>query len=454
MHFAKVKPDAVRAPDILVFEPTAEGHVLEWLMHLVEMAASDDTRHVWFIVAPQIHHALAAHVPPFAGRRIRIVELQPREERLCLARRLTVRGFAQWWIMRRHLRRTNARSGFALSLDHLSLPLAMGFGFGGATFSGVLFRPSVHYRTIGPYAPTLSERVRDLRKSILYRRMLANGALAKVLSLDPYFADFANARYSCGRKVGRVADPAFPAIEIGEPDRRLARRLPPERVRFVLFGSLQRRKGVLKLLEALSRLDHQTGRRAAIMIAGRADDDLRDELARAVLRVSESRPEIWLHLEDRRLASGEIAALIEGCDAVLAPYQRFVGSSGVLLWAAQGGKPVVTQDFGLVGRLVREHRLGLAADTTDAVALAGALAAVIRDGAAACFDQRRAARFAAARTPQAFAAAALASCCYPPTLDPPFLVEERGLEPLLDHNPTPRLITGRDRARRGECSRL
>ncbi len=440
-------------PDIIVFEPTAEGHVFEWLVHLVDAAMSDAARHVWFVVAAQLHDALLAQVQPIARRRIRIIALQQHEERLCLDRRLTIRAFAQWWTMRRYLRRTNARSGFALSLDHLSLPIAIGLRFGDATISGVLFRPSVHYRTIGPYRPSLSERIRDLRKTVLYRRMLANGAMGEVLSLDPYFAEFAVAHYRRGRKVRRVVDPVFPSTEIADSERRLARQLPPERVRFVLFGSLQRRKGVLQLLEALSLLDRRTGRQAAIMIAGRVDDDLRDELTHAVHRIAATCPDIWLHVEDRRLASGEIAALIDGCDVVLAPYQRFVGSSGVLLWAAQRNKPIVTQDFGLVGRLVRDHRLGLAVDATDAVALAGALGAVIRDGPASCFDRRLAARFTAGRTPRAFAAAVLASAD-PPGSHPPSLDDDRTSESLLDHNDAPRLVTGRERARQGQYGEL
>ena len=441
------------APDAVIFEPMAEGHVLEWLVHVVHAAASSEARQVWFIVAGQIHGALLAQVPPNARGRIRIVELRPQEERLCLDRRLTIRAFAQWWILRRYLRRMRARSAFALSLDHLSLPLAMGFRFGEVAIGGVLFRPSVHYRTIGPYRPSVSERIRDLRKTVLYRGMLANGAVGRVLSLDTYFSEFAVAHYWRGRKVRGLVDPVFPPIDIADPDRQLARQMPSGRVRFVLFGSLQRRKGVLELLAALTLLDPETGSRASIMIAGRADDDLRDELMRVARDISADRPDIWLHVEDRRLASGEIAALVEGCDAVLAPYQRFVGSSGVLLWAAQWGKPVVTQDFGLVGRLVRDHRLGLAVDTTNSAALAGALAAIIRNGPAACFDQGFAARFAAGRTPQAFAAAVLASG-EPPDSHSSSIVADHVVKPLLDHNDAPRLVTGRDARRQGQWGQL
>jgi glycosyltransferase involved in cell wall biosynthesis len=405
-----IKPDGAEAPpDMLIFEPEAQGHAFEWLAHLINTAAADEAWHVRFVVAGQLSRSLVAQIPPLAKGRIQILALQRHEEDLCNHRHLTMSAFARWWIMRRYLRRTRAKIAFFLSIDHLSLPLAIGLRCGGAVISGVLFRPSVHYRMIGPYLPSLPESVRDIRKSILYRLMLANRAVASVLSLDPYFADFAGAQYRWGAKVHAIVDPTFPSIESSEQDRELARQLPLGRIRFVLFGSLQRRKGVLELLDALSLLDSKLGRRVAVMIAGRVDGEVRERLMAGARRLAVMRPDIWLQVVDRRLASGEIAALVETCDVVLAPYQRFVGSSGVLLWAARAGKPVLTQHFGLIGRLVRDHALGLVADVTDAKALATALAVMIRDGPTQHFDRQSAARFAANRTPQAFASTVRAS---------------------------------------------
>jgi hypothetical protein len=77
---------------------------------------------------------------------------------------------------------------------------------------------------------------------------------------------------------------------------------------------------------------------------------------------------------------------------------------------------VLTQDFGLLGRLVRDHGLGAVADVTDAGALAATLADFVRAGPQRHFDRQAAARFAAIRTPQAFSAAVLAGGDAPQTV--------------------------------------
>ncbi|MGZ5825931.1 MAG: hypothetical protein ACXWIO_07975, partial [Croceibacterium sp.] len=47
--------------------------------------------------------------------------------------------------------------------------------------------------------------------------------------------------------------------------------------------------------------------------------------------------------------------------------QRFVGSIGILLWAVRAGRPGLTQEFGMIGRLTRDHRLGTVADSADQI---------------------------------------------------------------------------------------
>jgi glycosyltransferase involved in cell wall biosynthesis len=395
---------------VLVFEPDAEGHSQEWLRHLIEFAAAERDRPSISIAAPPaICHALANTCPAEILGRVELRPLSERELRWCTDRRLSVAAFARWWTMRRHLRDSGAEQGFFLSIDLLALPLALGLRAGGRTLSGILFRPSVHYASFGSHRRGFGERLRDLRKEILYRLMLRNPALGRVLSLDPFFPAHA-AGYANGHKVEALPDPAHPPVV----DRIAAagndnNALPHGRIAFLLFGYLTERKGPLVVLEALERLPPLVAGRIAVLMAGRVDPALQARLDERRRRLAQLLPELWLGIDDRRLGDDELEGLVERSDVVLAPYQRFVGSSGVLLWAARAGRPVLAQQYGLVGHLTREHRLGLAIDSSDPAAVAAAITQMAQLGPSSFLDLASAQAFAASQTPQRFAASVLAA---------------------------------------------
>ncbi|MBY0322696.1 MAG: hypothetical protein K2X72_28515 [Reyranella sp.] len=393
--------------EILVFEPDVEGHSQEWLQHLVDFVADNDrTAAIAVLAPPALCVTLSRAMPIVADGRIRFIAMTPREVKLCGHRSLSLAAFARWWVMRRYLRRSGADMGFFLCLDLLSLPLAFGLGTNGKPLAGILFRPSVHYAALGDYRPGLGERLRDLRKDLLYRLMLRNPAVASILSLDPFFPTHAADHYRHGGKVHALPDPAHPAAETA----RIAATsvVPPDRVAFLLFGYLTERKGPLMVLDALRLLPQHIAARVAVLFAGRVDPAIRDAIESRREALAREQPDLWLRIDDRRLDQAELDGLVTQSAVILAPYQRFVGSSGVLLWAARAGRPVLAQSFGLVGRLTRDHRLGRVADSSDPVKLAAEIQRMVEGGPQSFIDLSLAADFAASRTPQRFASQVMA----------------------------------------------
>ncbi len=394
--------------EILVFEPDVEGHSQEWLQHLVDfVAANDRTAAIAVLAPPALCATLSRSMPPVADGRVRFIAMKPSEVKLCGHRPLSLAAFARWWVMRRYLRRTDADMGFFLCLDLLSLPLAFGLRTHGKPLAGILFRPSVHYAGFGDYRPGLGEWLRDVRKDLLYRMMLSNPAVATILSLDPFFPSHAADHYRHGTKVQALPDPAHPAAR-GTDAAASAEMLPTDRVSFLLFGYLTERKGPLMVLDALRLLPRRIASRVAVLFAGRIDPAIRDAIEARREALAREQPDLWLRIEDRRLGHVELDSLVARSTVILAPYQRFVGSSGVLLWAARAGRPVLAQSFGLVGRLTREHRLGLVADSSDPAKLAAEIERMVDDGPQTFIDLSSAAQFASSRTPQRFASQVLA----------------------------------------------
>lgn len=376
---------------ILIFEPDVRGHTREWIGHLARFAQEERPDLRLTLAVPP---GLAEPLSPWVEGQIRLQLLTDEEERGCRDQRLAASSLARWRAMQRHLALSGADHGFFLAFDHLSLPLALGFR-ALRPVSGVLFRPSTHYAALRGDSTTPGEKLRDFRKRLLYRLMLHNPSLRTVFSLDPYFPD--HLRHP---KLKPLIDPAFPpeaeaASDLAAP--------PEDRVVFLLFGELAERKGLIALLEALTRLGPDTQRRVAVLIAGRIEAPLRPSVARYLEALRRPRTDLWLHIEDRFLATAELAGLVQRSDVILAPYQRFVGSSGVMLWAARSGKPVITQDYGLIGKLTEDFGLGLAVDTTDPAALARAIECAARDPSSLVKPEDLA-DFVASRTPHRFAA--------------------------------------------------
>lgn len=390
--------------DLLVLEPDGDGHAEEWLQHLLlHLGKQSEVERIWLAVPPDLHDRLTDQLPVHLRHRIGLLALTPAELRMCTHRRLVISGMARWWVMRRYLTRTGAEIGYFLSLDHLSLPLGLGLGAGRRRLSGILFRPSVHYHALGDYRPDFGEKLRDWRKATLYRGMLRNPAVESVLTLDPFFADYAVVHYPQGDKVSVVSDPAFPIAGVAANDDLLPVAVPQDRIMLLLFGALTERKGVLNLLDSMKMISPAVAARIAVVIAGKVASEIRRDLSLRQARLRREQPDLWLHVEDRWLNSPEITALVRRCDIVLAPYQRFVGSSGVLLWAARAGKPLLTQDYGLLGRLVRDHHLGLTVDATDPRKLADGISDMVRRGPLRFIDTASAADFVSHHTPEMFA---------------------------------------------------
>ncbi|MDX9862884.1 MAG: hypothetical protein RBS99_18395, partial [Rhodospirillales bacterium] len=273
-------------PHLLIFEPDPRGHTCEWIEHILAAAQTwPEPPILSLVVAADLAALLGGAVARSPAGQVRVLPLSTREQALCTHRRLAVSAFARWWLMRRHLRQSGASSGVFLEFDHLSLPL----GFGLPTVrpvSGILFRPSVHYGTFGTARPSLKERLRDWRKDVLYRLMLANPALRSVLSLDPHFPDFARHRYRHAHKVIALPDPVFPVIAVApSPPPPFMVDIPTNRLLFVLFGELTERKGVMRLIEALAILPADAAERIAVIVAGRLDGGLRPSVQQASRRL-------------------------------------------------------------------------------------------------------------------------------------------------------------------------
>jgi glycosyltransferase involved in cell wall biosynthesis len=386
--------DVMRPVRVLFFEPEHLGHQPSYVRAVAEWLDRErPPLEAVFSVSADLVARLRDEDGVELARIARLRLLEPGDLAACNDGPIYRRGMARWRLILREMSAAGASHAHALFLDPLQLPLALGHDAGDDRgISGILFRPSVHDVYRESSGRGLRERVRDQLKRVSYAGMLRNPSLKAVLSLDPLFPAYAHRRFAEGGKVRSVPDPIIEAESGGAPSAPAPAAKPvagqrEPRCCFLLFGALSERKGVKVVLQALESMSDEQRGQVRVLLAGRLDEDCRAAVAGARARLAEAGRETEeLEVLDRFLSTDELAALVRQCDVVMAPYQRHVGSSGALVWAARHGRPVLAQQYGLVGAMVRRHGLGVSVDSSDVHSVADAMVRLScpRERAGAC----------------------------------------------------------------------
>ena len=397
-------------PRLLLFDPYAGGHHAEHLHHLLT-AWQRRREDGWLVaaVAPRLleqHPDLADVTFDEGTRGTRLISLIGAEALDgSSSHSLTRIGRINGRLLQEVVATQQPTRVHALYLDHLQLALATQLQLPHpARLSGLLFRPDFHYGQFEDAAPPISERIRRFRKKTVLRAALRHPLLDTVLTLD-YTAVEPLAALTSRVHAEAVPEPMDTRGALEAPARvRSALGVDPGRTLLVLFGILDERKGVPALLEALMHLDDGACSQIAVVLAGRIAEADRARIEARVARVR-TRP-LQLILRDAFVPTEEIQSLLGAADLVLVPYQRHVGSSGVLVRAAAVGTPILSQNYGLMGEQTRVLHLGQAVDTTKPEAIAEAIRRFLADPARG-FDAMRASTFANENTPKGYADATL-----------------------------------------------
>lgn len=245
-----------------------------------------------------------------------------------------------------------------------------------------------HYPTAFGDWLGMKEYARAVHQAYLLRRWHTRGDCAGVLLTDPVAVRRLRRRHR--RHIHWLPEPPVPT-GTSRPDWK-------ERRGCVLFGALAPRKGIERLARAAVNGDLEE----EVVLAGAVEPGFEDQLGKLVEGMRQAG--VHVDLRDRWHGEDEALELLGQARCVVLPYPRHYGMSRVLLEAASVGTPVVAEDFGLLGHLVRSQGLGRAVDTGDPRSLSRAIAE-IESGGADPERERRLTAFAAQYCETRFAAA-------------------------------------------------
>lgn len=379
---------------LLLFDLEVYGHHPGYIRHLLHYWA-DARTHLHLVVSPELqkHHQDVVQ----AARRAQITwwPITNREARQYEAsKRSLVRwAWQEWQLFYRYAAKLQPTHGLIMYIDRFQLPLSLRLRLPCPT-SGIFFRPKFHYPQLHKHHSTIYERRQAVRERCLWGSALRHRQLKTLFLLDP-FAVKPLRLLSKQTNIVHVADPVeiYSQPPVGAITLRQTLGIEPTRTVLLLFGMIDRRKGLYQLLDALHQLPASQQKQITLLLVGPLEK-AEEAAGRAAMDKLRCQTAVQLVVHHKFIPDEQIQPYFELADVVLAPYQYHIGMSAILIRAAAAGKPVLASDYGLMGELVHHHRLGSVVDSTQPAAIAQGLATFLARSPHAMIDLQKAAQFA------------------------------------------------------------
>jgi glycosyltransferase involved in cell wall biosynthesis len=360
---------------IMLFELDYRGHHPGYVQHLIRYWCDHEiSGQLDVLVSPkfmQLHSNIVDLASGCQQKNIKFVAITQEEEAKLfesakLANSFTgriVRAFQEWDLLRKYAVSLGTTQCLIMYLDTVFLRLAFGTKFS-CPFSCIYFRPVFHYSKFANYVPSTRERIWQLRDKICLARLLQNSQLKTLFCLDPIAVEQINKIDKNARAV-YMPDPVqiYDCTEPQIDELRQSLGIDSGRQVFLLFGELTARKGIYQVLDAIEMLPPELSQKLCLLLIGPLGLEEKERLQARIAEISHSLP-VQIIGRHEFITDREVQPYFQLADVILAPYQRHIGMSAILVRAAAAQKPVLSSDFGLMGEVSRRYGLGLAVDST------------------------------------------------------------------------------------------
>ncbi|GAB4300395.1 MAG: hypothetical protein Fur0025_40020 [Oscillatoriaceae cyanobacterium] len=362
---------------LMMFDLAAGGHHPAYIEHLVRYWANKKyPGKLDIVVSPDFidqHYDVVNYcksLDSFGNQNIKFLIITENEHRRIKQQKtLIARFFGEWNLFCEYAKKLQCDESLIMYFDHLQLPLCFG-PKSPCPFSGIYFRPTFHYSDFNHYVPTWSDTWRQWRQKLLLFMALQNPQLKILFCLDNFAVAHIN-RIPKKAKILPLPDPVQLAVcsELEGAELKARLEIGKSRRVFLIFGKLDSRKGIRQVLEAIGQLPAGYCENLCLVLAGSIAPSDKLIIEKKIREISEFLP-VQIILCDRLIPGAEVSAYFQIADVILAPYQRHVGMSGILVLAAAAQKPVLASDYGLMGEITRQYGLGLTVDSTNPHAIA------------------------------------------------------------------------------------
>ncbi len=411
---------------LLLFDLDTRGHHPGYIQHLVR-AWCEQARpgQLDVLVTPQFLEQHQDVVKTATRPNVRFVAISAAEADALVAgeqlgdsfKGRIQRAFQDWQILRKYLITLQTTHCLIMYLDTILLRLALGTKFP-CRFSSIYFRPIFHYGQFDHFTPTRREQFWQLRDRVCLARLLQNPQLHSLFCLDPFAVEQIN-QANPQPKALYLIDPVY--LHRPSPEQlqqlRQSLEIQPGRKAFLMFGVLAQRKGMFELLDAIAALPNEVCQTICLLLIGPLELENQAELEARLQRL-QTKPVQIIRRHDFIL-DRDIQLYFKIADVILAPYQRHIGMSAILVRAAAAGKPVLAADFGLMGQVARHHQLGITVDAMAPAELAQGILACLAPEFERCYSLEQMRQFAEQNQAEQFAQLIFDRVCQPCSVEQP-----------------------------------
>jgi len=360
---------------LMLFELDTRGHHPGYIQHLIRYWCEEKLPgHLDVLVSQkfiQQHSNIVEIASNCEQQTINFVAITPEEQAVLFEsaelensfKGRIVRAFQEWDLLRKYAISLGTTHCLIMYLDSILLRLAFGARFP-CQFSSIYFRPIFHYSNFVNYTPLGREGIWQLRDKVCLSLLLRSSELQTIFCLDPLAVKPINKFHSKARAV-YLPDPVqiYNNTEPQLEELRQRLKIDSSRQVFLLFGVLAERKGIYQLLDAVQMLSPDHCQKLCLLLIGPIELQEKELIQTRIREISQSLP-VQIICRHDFVTDQEIQPYFQIADVILAPYQRHIGMSAILVRAAAAQKPVLSSDFGLMGEITRRYELGLTVDST------------------------------------------------------------------------------------------
>lgn len=399
------------ARKLMLFDLSVGGHHAVYIQHLLRYWCERGLPgHLDIVVLPkfmQQHSEVVEIAATCPQKTINFVSIAPEEAAALKPRNYSLnralRAFQEWQLLDKYAAALKTSHCLIMYFDTCDYPLILGAKLS-CPFSGIYFKPIFHYSDFANYVPSWKTRLQEWRQKLSLLRILHTSQLQTLFCLDPFVSVYLDKFHSHVKAVN-LPDPVqiYSSSKFQLEELRKGLTIEPKRKVFLLFGSLtDPRKGCQQIIKAISKLPSALSEKLCVVFVGEADPVERAPLEAQIADVCQSRP-VQILCRYEFVPEEDVSVYFHLADVVLATYQRHIGMSGILMLAAAAQKPVLSSNYGLMGEIVRQYKLGLTVDSTLPEEIVKGLALFLTESPNSFCDRTTMREFAEHNSPDKFA---------------------------------------------------